>query len=413
MKILISTAAYPPMINGVAVFSRNLAVGLAKRGHDVMVVCPSQNGKAHVRTVDGVKITYLKSMTVKIYPDQIHNVPPKNKIGRLELPRLFYKHGISISPFPRKEIQRVIDAFRPDVVHVQVADPIGVVVVAYARKCSIPVVTTEHNQPEVFTGSMHLPKPIAKAVNAVLNTYFVNRQSKSDFVTMPTEKAIDNLILSRRKPFSVPVAAISNGVDLSEFHPGRADATIYEKYHLDKNRKTFLSLGRLDPEKNVSAVIEAYLMAAEKMSDTQLIIVGDGVDRARLIKKAARHPDIHFLGRVLPPELYLVYRLGDVFVTASEIETQGIVLIEAAATGMPLIAVDKGAVSEVCQNGKNGILCRPGDVSEMADAMVKIMSDDKLRAEYSRQSVKIASEHDLEKTLDKFINIYKRVTRTS
>ena len=117
---------------------------------------------------------------------------------------------------------------------------------------------------------------------------------------------------------------------------------------------------------------------------------------------------------VLPPDLYELYKIGDVFATGSEVETQGIVLIEAAASGLPLVAVNKGAVAEVCITNENGFLCEPGNVSEFADALVTILSDIKLRQKFSKNSVKIASEHDFEKTLDKFINIYNRViTKTS
>ena len=122
--------------------------------------------------------------------------------------------------------------------------------------------------------------------------------------------------------------------------------------------------------------------------------------------------DVRFLGKVLPPDLYELYKIGDVFATASEIETQGIVLIEAAACGLPLSAVDKGAVSEVCRNGENGYLCQPGNVAEISEAMVKILSDNKLREKFAKNSIKIAHEHDFEKTLDKFINIYRYVTAT-
>ena len=84
-------------------------------------------------------------------------------------------------------------------------------------------------------------------------------------------------------------------------------------------------------------------------------------------------------------------------------------MIEAAATGLPLIAVDKGAVAEVCIDGENGFLCQPGDVGGISQAMVKILSDDKLREKFSKKSLEIASEHDFEKTLDRFINIYNKV----
>lgn len=408
MKIVIATAVYYPQINGVAVFSHNLAVGLAKRGHDVMVICPSQTGKSYNRTVDGVKTVYLKSVEAKVYPDQIHDVPEKRRFLGLKWPRLIYKNGFRVSVFPYLEVKRALDDFEPDVVHVQVSDPIGLSVVSYARKKGTPVVTTEHNQPEVLTEPLHVPFFVKKPTNFVLSAYFRNRQSKSDFVTMPTESSIRNLIKSGTK-FPVPVAAVSNGVDLKHFKPGKPEASFYKKYGLDPKRKTVLYLGRLDPEKKVGVLIDSFLEVEKHLDGIQLVIVGDGVDKARLMKMAEGHHSIHFLGRITPPELYTVYQLGDVFATASEIETQGIVLIEAAASGMPLVAVDKGAVAEVCQNGKNGFLCRPGSVDEISKALLRILSEDDLRASFAKKSLEIAKEHDFETTLDKFINIYQKV----
>ena len=118
-----------------------------------------------------------------------------------------------------------------------------------------------------------------------------------------------------------------------------------------------------------------------------------------------------FLGKVLPPDLFEVYKVGDVFATASEIETQGIVLIEAAASGLPLVAVDKGAVAEVCVDSENGYLCEAGNVSEISAAIMKILLDDGLRKRFAKKSIEIASEHDFERTLDKFENIYRRVVQ--
>ena len=413
MKIVIATAVYYPQINGVAVFSHNLAVGLVERGHEVMVICPSQTGKNYTRTIDGVKTVYLKSIQAKVYPDQIHQVPEKRKLFGHKLPRLFYKHGFRVSVFPAGEIKKALDSFQPDVVHVQVSDPIGLSVVSYARKHNIPVVTTEHNQPEVITDPLKVPGLMKKPMNAMLSAYFRNRQSKSDFVTMPTEKAIREL-LKNGKEFTVPVAAVSNGVDLTSFKPGKADKEIYDKYGISPEGLKVLYVGRVDPEKQVGRVIDAFSEVARKISDARMIIVGDGVDKARLEKKVAAAnlgEKIKFLGRVLPPDLYELYKVGDVFATASEIETQGIVLIEAAASGLPLIAVDKGAVSEVCVDGENGYLCNPGATKEIAATMEKILLDEELRRKFSEQSIKTAGEHDFNKTLDKFINIYNTVIK--
>lgn len=408
MKIVIATAVYYPQINGVAVFSHNLAVGLAKRGHEVMVLCPSQTGRSYTRTIDGVKTVHLKSMNVRVYPDQIHKVPERRVLG-VRWPRLWYKNGFRASVFPAKEIDEALSDFQPDVVHVQISDPIGLSVVSWARKAGVPVVMTEHNQPEVLTDPLRLPRLFKKPANSLLATYFRKRADKSDFVTMPTKQAIDNILFATGKRLKVPVAAVSNGVDLSCFKPGKVPDEIYKKYGIMKGIPTVLYVGRVDPEKKVGVVIEAFLKA--KVDSSQLVIVGDGVDRLRLERKYGGYDNIRFVGRVVGDDLYELYRVGDVFATASEIETQGIVLIEAAACGLPLIAVDKGAVSEVCIDGENGYLCEPGSSSEIAVAIVKILTDDKLREKFSKRSVEIAKEHNFETTLDRFINIYEKVMK--
>lgn len=407
MKIVIATAVYYPQINGVAVFSHNLAVGLAGRGNEVMVICPSQTGHSYTRTVDGVKTVYLKSVDVKVYPDQIHAVPERKKMFGKKLPKLFYRKGFRVSVFPALEVRKVLDEFQPDVVHVQVSDPIGLSVVSYARKRGIPVVTTEHNQPEVLTESLKMPGVMKKGANLVLNAYFRNRQSKSDFVTMPTEQAIRNLL--EKHPIDVPVAAVSNGVDLSRFKPGKPASEIYQKYGILQGVPTVLYVGRVDPEKKVGLVVEAFKKARMKLPKIQMVVVGDGVDKTRLEAKYKEVEGLKFLGRVVSDDLYELYKTGSVFATASEIETQGIVLIEAAASGLPLIAVNKGAVSEVCRTGENGFLCQPGDVDEIAEAIVKLLSDESLRQKYAKKSLEIAHEHDFEQTLDRFTNIYNKV----
>ncbi|MBR2709467.1 glycosyltransferase [Candidatus Saccharibacteria bacterium] len=453
MKIVIATAVYYPMINGVANFSHHLAEGLARRGHQVLVITPSQTGKNYSEVTNGVRTEYLNSIQLKLYPDQIHGADdegidvraevekelPRHRFWRGKLHFPWYRHGLRVSVFPRSEITRILDDFCPDVVHIQVSDPIGLSVAGFARKRGIPVVTTEHNQPEVLTSSLHLGI-LRRPANYLLATYFRSRQKKSDFVTMPTERAILHL-LSGHEPLAIPIAAVSNGVDLTHFTPGEADGEVYRKYGLNKKAHYILYVGRVDPEKRVGDVIKAFNEARRKLpkssdptkvarpdsgeatstaeqarpelpADTHLLIVGDGTDLPRLRKMVTRmklEGKVKFLGKVLPPDLYEIYKVGSAFATASPVETQGIVLIEAAATGLPLIAVDKGATSEICKDGENGCLCRAGDISQMASAIREIMTDDSLRAKYSKASLALAREHDLERTLDKFLNIYRRV----
>ena len=159
-------------------------------------------------------------------------------------------------------------------------------------------------------------------------------------------------------------------------------------------------------------------MVLEKIPEAVLVVVGDGVDKARLEQEAEKlgiGESVKFLGKIMPPDLYEMYRVGEVFVTASEIETQGIVLIEAAASGLPLVAVDAGAVSEVCRNDENGFLIEKDKIKnseiviKISEAVIMILENQKLRERFSVNSVKIAEEHDFKKTLDKFMNIYRKV----
>lgn len=411
MKIAIATPVFYPMINGVAMFSYNLASGLVASGHEVLVLTPSQNKYRHTDTVNGVKVVYLSSTDVKVYPDQIHAVPKR---------KLFYKHGLKASVFPAGQIKRALNTFRPDVVHVQGSDPIGVATVAYARRNRIPVVTTEHNQPEVLTQSLKIPGAMRGSVNNILSKYFVKRQMKSDYVTMPTKLAIDKLIQGR--DLGVPVEAVSNGVNLVSFKPGKPADDIYNKYNIEKNVPIVLYIGRVDPEKKVGVVLRAFAdfiyrcksNKLDSLSKSLFVVVGDGVDKPRLMQEAKAMEvsnSVRFLGRVTGADLPELYRIGDVFATASEIETQGIVLIEAAASGLPLIAVDAGAVAEVCENGKNGFLIKPGDVASMSGAIYRLLSDEKLRKEMSQKSLEIAKEHSLDKTIERFIEIYHKVIK--
>jgi glycosyltransferase involved in cell wall biosynthesis len=390
-------------------FSYNLARGLVAKGHEVLVLTPSQNGYRHTEELDGVKVVYLSSTDLKVYPDQIHEVPKK---------KLFYKNGLKASIFPSRQIKRALSAFRPDVVHVQGSDPIGVAVVGFARKNKIPVVTTEHNQPEVLTQSLMMPGMMRKPINHMLSSYFVKRQKKSDYITMPTKLAINNLF-GNENP-GVPIEAVSNGVDLTAFGPGRPDGKIYTKYNIPDNVKIVLYVGRVDPEKNIWVVLRAFAdflyraksNGIDKLSKTLFVVVGDGVDKSRLENEALNigiSDSVKFLGKVTGPDLAEIYKIGTVFATASEIETQGIVLIEAAASGLPLIAVDAGAVAEVCKNGENGFLIKPGDIASMSEAIDRILTDRELRKAMSLKSLEIAEGHSLDKTVDKFIEIYQKV----
>lgn len=414
MRIAITSDLYYPMSNGVAVFAHNLAKGLARQGNEVMVICPSFTGKKHRVKQDGVTTVYMSSIRFPFYPDQINAVPEGKEFLGVPLPRLAYRHGLWITVDPYPALKKALNKFQPDVIHNQTAEMIAIAARRYAKKYDVPMVSTGHAYPDNLTSQVKLLKPLKRPLDAILRAYMASFLKHSEYATMPTEMAIDDLVPKNRRHFKVPVEPLSNGVDLAKFTPGKPAVKVAKKYHLEMNKPRVLYVGRVDPEKSISNVVTAFAGVVEEIPNAELVVVGDGIDRRHLldlVQALGIEKSVKFPGRIMPPDVIDIYRMGTLFATASETETQGIVLIEAAATGLPLVAVDAGAVRELCQNKKNGILCQPRDIDEMTKAMVKILKDPELQNKYSLASLEIAQKHDLNYTLTRFAEIYQEAIK--
>lgn len=414
MKVVISTDIYYPMINGVAVFSRNLAAGLKKRGHKVMVLAPSIDGKFKVEKDPefGFTVIRLKSFKVHVYPDQINKVPEAKDFLGVKLPKIYYKNGLNVSLNCYRTIKKVLDEFQPDIIHDQTPGPVALAVFRYAKKRDIPLVSTDHAYPDNLTQQLKLPHVAKKPINSMMNKYFVSFLKRSEYATMPTEQAVADLIPQKRKPFKVPVEALSNGIDLSRFAKGKANPDIYEEYNIPKTKPIVLYVGRVDPEKSLDILMSAFIKAHEKVPDAHLVVVGDGTARPKLeaqIKKAGLDKNAHFLGRVIGDNLPQLYRTGTVFAITSKTETQSIVLMEAMASGLPCVAVDAGAIHELVKTNKNGYLCKADDVNAVASSLVKVLTDKERQKKMSDESIKRAAKHDISHTLTRMEEIYQQV----
>lgn len=413
MKIAISTDLYYPMINGVAVFSRNLALGLSRRGHEVIVLAPSITGEFEIETdSDGnFQIARLPSVKFPFYPDQISKVPEAVKIFGKNIPHLAYRNGLHVSLNPYPEIKHVLDDFQPELIHDQTPGPVALAVFRYAEKRNIPIVSTGHAYPDNVTGQFKIPDIAKKPINAVVRRYFSNFLKKSRYATMPTEIAIHDLIPNKRK-FKVPVEALSNGIDLSKFSATKPNAKIYEKYNIPKDRPIVIYVGRIDPEKSLHVLIEAFQKTLAKVPNAYLLVVGDGADKQRLMYLAENlkiDSSVKFTGRIIGEDLPQIYKVGDVFAITSTTETQSIVLMEAMASGLPPVAVRAGAISELIKNNQSGFLCRPDDSAAVSRGLVKILSNKDLRESMSKESLNIIKTHDIDHTLTRMEQIYAGV----
>ena len=379
-----------------------------------MVLAPSITGRFGVEKDEdyGFTVVRLKSKRMYLYPDQIEKVPKDKKVLGVKVPQLVYKNGLHVSYNPYLDIKRVLDDFKPDIIHDQTPGPLALAVFRYAKRRNIPIVSTDHAYPDNLTQQVKLPELAKKPINAAMNAYFMSFLRRSEYATMPTEQAIADLVPKNRRFFKVPVEALSNGIDLSRFAKGRANSEIYEKYDIPKKAPIVLYVGRVDPEKSLDVLMNAFARVIQKIPEAHIVIVGDGTAREKLEKIATKNgfaDHAHFTGRVVGDDLPQLYRTGTMFAITSKTETQSIVLMEAMASGLPAVAVKAGAVPELVQHGKNGYIYEPDDEESVARGITRILSDSELREKMSNEAVKRIAKHDISHTLTRMEEIYNIV----
>jgi glycosyltransferase involved in cell wall biosynthesis len=243
----------------------------------------------------------------------------------------------------------------------------------------------------------------------MLRQYGMRFHSKADFITMPTQSAITMFNITEK--VTVPMEAVSNGIDLVKFQPGKPSSEIYETYKLPQDTPIITYVGRIDVEKHLPILFQAFA-EVRKQHDAHLLIVGSGQDMLNL-KDIAHdlgiYKHITFTGRVSEEDKVLLHQIGTVFAMPSPTELQSIATLEAMASGQPVVAVDAGALRELCQDERNGFLCEKDNVQQIADGLSAIIGDSKLRKKMSDESLAIAHTHDLNTTLDRFEQIYTDV----
>ncbi|HYG84023.1 MAG TPA: glycosyltransferase [Verrucomicrobiae bacterium] len=386
MKIVIAADLHWPTINGVATFSRNLAHGLAAHGHDVTVIAPSQTGKRY-EEVD------------------------RNHIVRrtTSLPFPFYQN-FRISVSPQREVKKIIEEIQPDVIHVQGILGIGRAALMIGKRLNIPVVATNHAIPDNLLDNLKLLAPFAKPISYLLTEYGGRFHSSADYVTLPTMAAI-KMFGDKTEEMGVPIVAISNGIDLSRFKPGKVPKDVYTRFGLPQDKPLISYIGRLDGEKHLHVLLRAAARVFKSI-DAHLLVVGSGNDLENLEALAIElgiANKVTFTGRVSDEDLVLLHRVGTVFCVPSPAELQCIAALEAMASGQPLVAVDAGALYELCHDGENGYLCRTDDDEQIAKKLAIILKDPELRKKFSKASMAIAKTHDLEHTITRYEAVYNEL----
>ena len=388
MRIAILGQSYPPMISGAALFTCHLAEGLAKRGHKVLVLAASDTGKTYLQERGNLTIQRLRSH------------PNPHRVGQRFL------------LWPAKEILSALRTFRPEVIHLH--DPFLMAYCArfYARRTGVPCIITIHALPTLVSVlAPEIPK-LKQAIENCLWKYATWLCKQIDVEVTPTE-TISKMITER---IGVHPLVVSGGVDMEIFHPApprsQEAANLREEFGINPKARIILHVGRLDAGKNVQAIIRATRLTIQALpsKDVHLLIAGDGCEKQRLQELACELDIInhcHFTGYISDPKrLAAIYGMADLFCMASEIETQGLVLLEAAACGLPFVGVDATAIHEIIKDNVNGFLVRPGDMRGLAGRMTSIMQDPGLSKRMGFASRQASLGHDFTRTVQAYEGIY-------
>lgn len=387
LRILYCTDTYPPQVNGVSVVTAVSVAGMQERGWECSVVAPKYPkpyGKPFASDAPHLSAVWrhvrLPSVVFPPYPD-IRLVAPL--YGR---------------------VAAAMRDFRPQLVHCQTEFLVGRMGQIAARRRGIPLVSSYHTDFSRYTEAYGVP-----SLRALVTKYISRFHRRSRRVYTPSAPAAADLARMGLNDVEV----WGRGVDVKQFNPALRSDAFREQLGV-KDEFLFLHVGRLAPEKNVGIVLDAYRLFREQYPQlrTKLVVAGDGPAAEGLRQRA--DPGVEFLGNlerrlVLP----LLYASADTFVYASETETLGLVVLEAMASGVPVIATPAGGVADHLRDEVNGLAFPAGDVKAMCDAMARLAQDKHLLAKLSHGARAWAEAHSWRGELDRLDASYKEVIAVS
>jgi glycosyltransferase involved in cell wall biosynthesis/predicted metal-dependent phosphoesterase TrpH len=272
-------------------------------------------------------------------------------------------------PLPTDVLERV-EAERPDIIHVATPGPVGFCGLLVARVLGIPLVGSYHT--ELGPYALHLTRDalVADALGLYVDWFY--RQCAT--VLAPTSAVGASLT----SPGYREVGVWGRGVDAELFGPERRNDELRRQLLGPDGRILLLSVGRLSEEKRIGVLLDAFALASRERRDVRLVVAGDGPARRELEHTAPAGTS--FVGEVTGDALAELYASADVFCFPSTTDTFGQVLLEAGASGLPVIAANAGGAGELVAPGRTGLLVPPEEPRPLAAALCRLAGDEDLRA---------------------------------
>jgi glycosyltransferase involved in cell wall biosynthesis len=379
MRIGLFTNNYRPLVNGLATSVESFANAFRRAGHAVTVVAPRYPGGSATEP-DVLRVPGLRAPTHHAYV----------------LPLAWWR-GVG----------RAVAALQLDVFHAQHPTLLGAAAARWARRWQKPLVFTYHTHYDRY--AHYVPGPSRLVARLVVRqaTAFANR---ADVVIAPGPSVAKAL---RAQGVTAPIAIVPTGVTLPGA-PEEAQRTCHRlALGLKAGAPLCLSVGRLAREKNQAFLLTAFALIRKRVPAARLVLVGEGDDRPRF-EKLTRDLDlgesIQFIKTIPHERIGEFYLTADLFLFPSTSETQGLVVLEAMAAGLPVVAVTSDAAADLLGDGEAGIMTRE-DATRFTECVGDLWGVPERRRAMGAAGRRIAAGYAPDACASKLLDLYRNVIR--
>jgi 1,2-diacylglycerol 3-alpha-glucosyltransferase len=374
MRILVFSNAYKPSVSGVVTSIALFRRGLIEAGHDVHIVTPE-------------------------YADYEDKEPYVFRFPALDLPDQL---DISLVIPLKTTMATTVHGIKPTLIHSQHPFVMGGLAAAFARDLNLPLVFTFHTRYDVYAQRY---VPVVPELAGIVTDEIVRRYlEKCAHIVAPTPSTRDMIL--RDYGADIPVSVVPTPVDLGQYHdlgPQRVRAALgLEEAEL------LLYVGRLANEKNLDFLLRAFARIVSERPQVRLLLVGKGPHERglqRLARKLGLGERVIFTGPIPHSHVPHYAAAADIFVFASLVDTQGLVLIEAMAAGTPVVAAQAPGPADVLVKG--GGLLVPAQEDAFAGAVLELLADEARRRAIGEQAARAVQRYSIPSAAARLIAAYE------
>jgi glycosyltransferase involved in cell wall biosynthesis/predicted metal-dependent phosphoesterase TrpH len=281
---------------------------------------------------------------------------------------------------------------RYDLVHVTSPGPVGIAAVLLSRIMGMPLAGSYHTELGAYAGLRSGDDGLEAVARTGLSAFY----GAPSVVLSPSPAADRSLLGLGVEPSRI--RRWERGVDIARFDPGKADRDAYP------GELEVLYAGRLTREKGVDLLAESFLKARRLEPRLHLLLAGGGPEESELRARLGQHAT--FLGWLEGEDLARAYASADIFLFCSTTDTYGQVVVEAGASGLPVVAVSEGGPAWLIENRHTGLLCRP-DADHLAGAVLQLASSPMLRGRLGEAARRAAESRSWERALEQLAAGYR------